>query len=162
VVSGGSVDARAPDAPGTGGGGGAGRDAPVDSPPPRVTPDMGAPDLGLPTPGVVSCGPLSCSVSSAKCCAYRDGQICRPRDVSCGEGQSQYCDGPEDCGRGQVCCARVDPNSAGVYRSECRDFDECDSDYARLCHVQSDCPFQRCCPRVVSGVSFNQCRSQCS
>ncbi|MBX3245997.1 MAG: hypothetical protein KF901_02305 [Myxococcales bacterium] len=60
-----------------------------------------------PRAGYVSCGGASCEVPMNACCTSMSGQTCGPPS-SCSGGliaQPGYCDGPEDCAGGQVCCA---------------------------------------------------------
>lgn len=118
--------------------------------------------LAAVTEGNVVCGTMTCPLATSYCCANRDGTSCRLRGTSCSEGSARRCDGPEDCGSGSVCCARVDPTSVGVLRAECRQASNCDPG-ASLCHTKADCAAgQSCCPQLVNGTSFSVCRTRCN
>ena len=106
------------------------------------TPDAGpsAPDTGSSTPdsgstgttgekGSVPCGNGTCSLSSSVCCVGLGGASCKAK---CGFLEApQKCDGPEDCGGGQVCCVGF-PQGA-----QCKT--TCTSSEQKLCHSNADC-----------------------
>lgn len=126
---------------------------------PDATPVPGAPDAtpgggggspdampgggggGDPEAGVVQCNGAPCDVTGDDvCCITISGQTCKPA-VECTDGFSapQHCDGPEDCGTGQACCAVFE--FGGDIGSFCRD--ECQTNMqgneAELCHDTGDC-----------------------
>jgi hypothetical protein len=58
----------------------------------------------------VNCGGQLCAVSTNFCCwAFTTGGYdvsCKAQTQSC-YGTDMYCDGPEDCGAGQICCGQL-------------------------------------------------------
>jgi len=92
----------------------------------------------------VSCGAATCSASTPFCCyagalapyCIAMGPRCICPDGDCG-AFSVSCDGPEDCGGNQVCCARKLINAAQPSEIRCRP--QCESDSRtiafELCHT---------------------------
>lgn len=111
------------------------------------------PDAG--PPGVV-CGTSVCA-SPQVCCIQRRGReqtrTCTAADA-CSGGVAAECDGPEDCGSGEVCCGARRPGSIGA--AECTAESMCR--VGRVCHVDVDCQSgQRCCDIMGVGVCSNFC-----
>lgn len=111
--------------------------------------DTGAPyDAGTPdasddptayTLGSVQCGAgAACGTSRPVCCVGRD-DVCREFTDPCKSTDvAVSCDGPEDCGLGEVCCARssrvaCDPEGA----SHCPIAP--DTSATIVCHTDADC-----------------------
>ncbi len=122
------------------------------------------------TPGIeckafVACGgtlaePQVCPRATHTCCVSgvpsKDTVNCHLGTSACtGSETVTPCDGPEDCGNGQVCC--VSPISAQV-TTECRAPDKCDdaSEGIMFCHTDADCPGGKTCvpPTFASWWGF--------
>jgi hypothetical protein len=113
------------------------------------------------TAGSVACGTTTCSLQTSYCCAGSVGATCKVRNVACTDGAARRCDGPDDCGPNLICCARVDPMSPGVFRSECTDRRAC-VPAVLLCRAPDQCPTGLvCCPTTTAGVSYGSCRERC-
>jgi hypothetical protein len=68
--------------------------------------------------GTVDCASKNdCLLATSYCCLYFDGTgtapNCQANGSACSPGSDVFCDGPEDCGAGQVCCAQQ-----GVYNGQ--------------------------------------------
>ncbi len=91
--------------------------------------------------GEVNCGGTSCNLNAGDiCCISISGSQCTAEsDCSDGFTAPQHCDGPEDCGGGQACCAVF--MLGGDIGSFCRDTCSTSSagDEAELCHITADC-----------------------
>lgn len=154
------LDASGIDAPGTDAPGvdAPGRDAPgidvgrgedtgpvgVDTGPPDMgPPDMGPPDMGPPIDRYdgIRCGGRTCPDDGpGRCCINDMGSYCSTDECRC-EGLFCFvatleCDGPEDCGRGQICCAEQNSREEFPRRLSCRD--RCDNgtftERTEICH----------------------------
>ncbi len=84
----------------------------------------------------IDCGTITCADA---CCPGADS--CG--DMGCinpsnGHGTVMYCDGPEDCASGEICCA----SSGGAnYTSTSCTADPCIGVVAEVvCHTSADCP----------------------
>lgn len=132
--------APASDDAGAAGGGGA------------ATGDAGEPtlDQGGAVPGT-SCGvglPALCADDTEKCCVRSlDTDVCIAADAACAcelEGctvMEAYCDGPEDCAAGEVCCGTLASNSAGYVSFECATQCMSSGNQRVACHVNAtECP----------------------
>jgi len=100
--------------------------------------DLGsAPDLLSIGYEGVRCGGDVC-VDAEFCCASLGTRSCMsPGGVTCLTGKHVRCDGPEDCGGGEKCCASYDG-------TVCRD--NCGTP-ATFCHTTADCgEADYCCP----------------
>jgi hypothetical protein len=70
-----------------------------------------------------------------------------------------HCDGPEDCGTGQVCCS-IESATAGFMGASCVSATSCGAPSRVICHQQSDCPSTQQCgvpnpmPGYVSGYAY--------
>lgn len=133
------------------------------------SPDGGVPDMapGPQTAGRVQCGNLSCNLEQTFCCVD-DGYVsCNTRNRSCGGGSARYCDGPEDCDSGDVCCGRTgDDVQQEGYRSVCSRSTQClpGTGAFVLCQGNADCPMltPMCCPVMVGPNGFGACRATCN
>jgi hypothetical protein len=110
----------------------------------------------------VVCGATFCALATSYCCGNAGGTACKLKSTSCVDGAARRCDGPEDCAKGQVCCAQVQATSPGVLRTECLATASCDK-AAVICHTRDNCPTgYLCCPTKTSNVSYSICRTQCT
>jgi hypothetical protein len=122
--------------------------------------------LGWRTPseGTIACpstAGCSCAGSSICCAATAGGQV---SSASCMELNACKelaiaCDGPEDCGGGEVCCA-TSPTSM---TAECHPANECASAVSLVfCRKDADCafPFTRCVP-ATKGAFFEGMIAHC-
>ncbi|MCE7893173.1 MAG: hypothetical protein DYH12_26300 [Sorangiineae bacterium PRO1] len=56
----------------------------------------------------MACGALTCNVPQTYCCNfYNQPDQCMSPGASCGYGVDVFCDGPEDCAGGTVCCGEL-------------------------------------------------------
>lgn len=91
--------------------------------------------------GRVACpGSADCVCgASATCCL--DAQSNTQFSATCGDltackAYAFQCDGPEDCGEGLLCCARLDAGGG----SSCKKSDECfAAQQVVMCHADEDC-----------------------
>jgi hypothetical protein len=99
--------------------------------------------------------PRVCDVSSNTCCIFeQDGGACG--SVACSEAQNEFehaCDGPEDCGTGQICCG--EPRGSHLCTAE----DACSA--RRVCHTSGDCPgvSAACVPATTGIADVGYCAS---
>ncbi len=121
-------------------------DAPIGDAPPGTLdargPDAFVADAVMGTP----CGGGFCDPMTQKCCvshtdAGAETRMCIPVADSCG-GPSASCDGPEDCGAGEVCC-RAGANASCA--ASCTG--------VVVCHVDEDCSGKKCCANPTGGDS---------
>ena len=107
-------------------------DPPQDPAPEDPKPEDPPVDNGVdPEAGVVNCGDVICDINSKVCCIGLSGSTC---EDSCGLfSAAQKCDGPEDCGVGQICCVGF-PSGA-----TCTDSNQCPGNQEELCHEDADC-----------------------
>lgn len=83
----------------------------------------------------VACGPMSCEVCCMK--GFAESVVCATDGVCPEDFLDTPCDGPEDCGDGEECCA-----GAGE-PSMCKPTGSCDP----MCHTDEDCaPGTSCSP----------------
>ncbi|MCA9594005.1 MAG: hypothetical protein KC776_11860, partial [Myxococcales bacterium] len=101
--------------------------------------------------GVVSCaGTDDCNLSGNFCCVYLSSTsfpqpVCQSTFAPCTPGTDVKCDGPEDCGNGQVCCGQL-VNAPGL-----------GTQYSELaCRAENDCTFQQN-RRIICGGSPASC-----
>jgi hypothetical protein len=63
----------------------------------------------------IACGSDVCSLNNSFCCQEWNGSsytpACQAKSSSCG-GTEITCNGPEDCGSGQVCCGQIGATGA--------------------------------------------------
>lgn len=113
-----------------------------------------------PTLGV-SCGGSSCSTQNMEPCCVGTGAS-GSSSMSCGPGgcppndTTLFCDGPEDCMGGRVCCYAA--QTGGVSSSSCHR--QCSG--RLVCHSASDCPNGGVCRHEAGfpdGVGL--CRTSC-
>ena len=72
-------------------------------------------------------------------------QFClEPDEADICMGNRYFCDGPEDCGEGQVCC--TDSDSSDV---ACTDLATCQAQGTVVCHVDRHCPFPLRCQSTL-------------
>jgi hypothetical protein len=67
---------------------------------------------GNPAAGTISCGGVNnCARPDNFCCVFLSGSFpaptCQANAAPCFPGSEVYCDGPEDCINGTVCCGQV-------------------------------------------------------
>lgn len=95
-------------------------------------------------PEVVDCGGAACTLPAEICCVGFAGAAC---SASCGFGTLPVrCDGPEDCGAGEVCCESM--NTGALCAAECV------ADQEQRCHTDEDCSGTSCtsCPMPMLGA----------
>lgn len=116
----------------------------------------------------IDCMGVTCNAMTEQCCITRDpgggGAMgtCIASDAMC-MGATAACDGPEDCGGGEVCCARV---GLGGASTTCEASAMCASGaYGpfELCHAPADCTdgTDMCCPVMMFGFSGAYCSPMC-
>ncbi|MCB9578019.1 MAG: hypothetical protein H6717_13430 [Polyangiaceae bacterium] len=82
------------------------------------------------TPNSVGCGGSDCDQSNSYCCQEWSNQtqsytpVCRAQNQNC-YGVNVECDGPEDCGSGQVCCGQLAGTGNYYTVFECRNPGQC-------------------------------------
>ncbi len=85
-------------------------DAGTTNPTPTGCQDNDKGTRGNTCPGVVTCGTVeACSLTTQNCCVsdYKADAASCNEGTTCKGLVSAACDGPEDCGGGQVCCISV-------------------------------------------------------
>ena len=87
--------------------------------------------------GQITCGSATCSKSGNFCCQQfvGSGQPYKPQCFTQGtfcQGPDIHCDGPEDCGSGQVCCSVQSTQGSYITVMECRTPTQCDNAYQRV------------------------------
>lgn len=104
----------------------------------------------------IGCGDDVCAL----CCNAGE---CRGSDATCWEGGDEggrlilFCDGPEDCGLGETCCAGL-PGGSFAIVSQCDPIATCAAlpSPQFLCHDDADCrPGERC---AVSFLGLVTCQ----
>ncbi len=107
----------------------------------------GAIDAGPPG---VTCGTETCVDPQICCVAVAGGTTSRacalPADCM---GVAAACDGPEDCGSGEVCCGMRSAGGGGSGSTAC--VDEAMCGFGRLCHVTADCAGGDMCCSFMGG-----------
>lgn len=101
------------------------------------------------------CGGQICEPGVSFCCFEIAGPVlmCRPIGSEC-KGQMSVCDGDEDCGDGQHCCAVEDVNMVRC-QALCPGDDA--SGTRRICHQDSECPTELpYCARLSLGGRLAQ------
>jgi hypothetical protein len=145
--------AGAPAQPGAGAGGvPAATDGGVLAGDAAAMPDASEPtlDQGGAVPGT-SCGvglPSLCAGDAEKCCARSlEADTCIAADAACECAlagctvMEAYCDGPEDCAQGEVCCGTLANNSSGYVSFACATQCASTGNQRIACHVgASQCP----------------------
>jgi hypothetical protein len=96
-------------------------------------------------PGV-SCGVglvTQCAQDTEKCCVRSlETDTCIPSGESCDCGLANcavmeaFCDGPEDCGAGEVCCGTLSQSGAGYDTFECATSCQSTGNQRIACHEQ--------------------------
>jgi hypothetical protein len=106
------------------------------------------------TDQVVHCGSSACTVPNNYCCQYVVSAGYSPTCLStgqpCNQGSEAYCDGPEDCSAGDVCCGQiVQINNQNYYNViKCTPGNQCDyqQNYRVFCNGnQGACPSGTTC-----------------
>ncbi len=123
--------------------------------------------LGNDCPGVVTCTDAvdACSLATQNCCvkAYDAKKVSCNEGTACDGLASAACDGPEDCGGGQVCCISVTLKGAGA------DIDHrCVSDATQcsgglitnsvMCHTDDDCESPKACQKIGNLPFWGSCK----
>jgi len=90
--------------------------------------------------GVVTCGTTSCNTPQICCVSFLGGMNggfeCKAQaDCSGPTSAPGTCDGKEDCGAGEACCAKF--SALGGSGAFCKPM--CDTDAQALCHTDTDC-----------------------
>jgi hypothetical protein len=115
--------------------------------------------------GQIKCGNSTCTQSTSFCCqeivvggyspkCFNIGQQCIGPDIEC--------DGPEDCGGGQVCCGQISGTGGTSFYSsfECRAGNDCSQQQGRrvVCGSQpSVCPSGTNCGASGLLPEYNVC-----
>lgn len=112
-------------------------------------PDGPVPDAAF---GVV-CTDVFCEIPETFCCADqlvppRVSRFCvdEPEQNIC-MGSLYFCDGPEDCAGGDVCC--TDPATA---EHRCTDLATCLGQGSVVCHINAHCPAPQACRDTPLGI----------
>ncbi|MEZ4219761.1 MAG: hypothetical protein R3B13_02450 [Polyangiaceae bacterium] len=114
---------------------------------------------GANTSGSVSCeGNNDCDLGNSFCCYRLSGPSCQSNNQSCSPGTDIFCDGPEDCSGGEVCCANLG-NGSFVRRMECVQPNDCrGGDNRVVCgDAAQSCPDQTTCS-AVSNLPYRFCQ----
>jgi hypothetical protein len=130
--------------------------------------DVTAPDAdlggGADAANGVACGDTVCDPDSEVCCITQGsgpppGETtteCTAPDAC--EGSAATCDGPEDCGDGEVCCGSFGGGGGGGGTGSA----ECTAETCQftICHTADDCPndTDQCCDY---GFGSSICTSFC-
>lgn len=128
----------------------------------------GAMDGGGSTAGV-PCGDMTC-LRDQTCCVTLEGgaamSMCIASDMRCA-GITLACDGPEDCGMDEVCCAGAGA-VGGATGARCTSARMCSASPGSLllCHTAADCPMPEgrdlmCCPFTRGPFSGSSCEPVC-
>ncbi len=115
----------------------------------------------------VDCMGMTCGATQ-QCCVTRDpaggGVVaeCIGADTMC-MGATADCDGPEDCGGADYCCARVDLGGVAIM---CESPSTCvpgGFGPFEVCHTADDCstPSDMCCPINMGGFTGAYCSAMC-
>jgi hypothetical protein len=100
-----------------------------------------------PGSGHFTCGDENCDLDTQECCVGESGPSC-VESGSC-EGPAFTCDGPEDCGDTQSCCAA---EASGEGGTACASQGECGGSV--VCHTADDCADgEDCCDPAEQGMS---------
>jgi len=119
----------------------------------------------MPNRGEVACpGAPDCSCGGAESCCVLLDQDLQPENVRCDaltecRGLAFVCDGPEDCGADEVCCA-VETTGGGSSCStptDCRGLDEW-----IMCHGDEDCEGRKHCTPATHASVFGWTAAVCS
>jgi hypothetical protein len=94
----------------------------------------------------VSCDGQNCPTTDEFVCCFREMSFSCEPEGSC-MGHAIYCDGPEDCLAGEVCCLTA---QAGAAISECKPDGDCL--FERLCSSNQDCPEGMSCCFTTLGA----------
>lgn len=119
----------------------------------------GAPEGGaIPT---VSCaGNGVCSPPGQYCCAaeWQKWQ-CVSASTACNGGTQIYCDGPEDCATGQVCCAAYAKISKTYQKLSCAPKDTCapEQENRVVCGSSGKCPVGQSCTSSTLLPGYSVC-----
>jgi hypothetical protein len=112
-------------------------------------------DQGGAVPGT-SCGvglPTLCAPGSEKCCVRSlAADTCIAADAACDcelngcTVMEAYCDGPEDCAAGEVCCGTLATDSSGYDSFACATQCQSSGNQRAACHVgETECPSSYIC-----------------
>ncbi len=111
-----------------------------------------APDLrGV---SLLPCGPHPCPSPAQACCSGDQGKTgtCVAAAMQCpNQGLRYECQGPEDCGGGQVCCFKVDRGSF------CNNGCVFGQISYIVCHRQADCQNGGTCQPLAQGSPYKGC-----
>jgi len=121
------------------------------------------PGTNIPEEGVycgVGANPDLCA-PDLFCCVGVLTNCTNNRDASCYFHRD--CDGPEDCGGTDICCAYEADTTRPRYASACRPAAECvGEDHLITCNTPADCPgAQSCCAESINGFNTAICRPSC-
>lgn len=123
---------------------------PAPQPEPQPAPEPEA-DPGA---GVVECGDAGmCAIESSICCVGLEGFECAEGAMCPPFTAPQACDGPEDCGDGERCCAGF-PQGA-TCKAACAEVEQ------DLCNDDADCEGVPCQECMFPGASAQVCTAQC-
>jgi len=90
----------------------------------------------------IPCGLVVCTAGAQYCCADPPQQVeCKLSGQGC-TGSRVRCDGPEDCGQGQLCCGTL--NGAQTQYNEVMCDNNCGSNERVFCHSTSQCATGTC------------------
>jgi hypothetical protein len=102
---------------------------------------------GSPSGESVACGNMACALPATSCCNnYNEPEECIAPGGDCTYGVVLACDGPEDCGAGEVCCATLYTQGAG----NSYEYTSCAStctgkDFRVVCGASGECPQGKTC-----------------
>lgn len=106
--------------------------------------DTASPTETGPVNDGVTCGTLTCFSPQICCIGFAGGASydCTTPEACTGLKAKAFCDGPEDCTSGQVCCASFPSGDA------CKA--ACASGDSQLCHTDGDCKSGQTCKGCAS------------
>jgi len=95
----------------------------------------------------VACGSAACPVSTSYCCNHpNQPDECKTNGTSCTFGVEMACDGPEDCGAAQVCCATLFIQGKNVSYTSTACATTCSAKTERVvCGQSGTCPSGQTC-----------------
>jgi hypothetical protein len=105
----------------------------------------------------VACGTDTCLAPDICCVTFAGGAAMMTCSAAADcMGVAAGCDGPEDCGSGEVCCGMRGAGGGGASTS-CVPTADCG--FGRLCHADTDCAgMDMCCSFMGASICSPFCR----
>jgi hypothetical protein len=95
----------------------------------------------------IACENMNCALPGNHCCFnYNEPEMCIMPGGDCTYGVVLACDGPEDCGAGEVCCATLYTKGVGNAYESVQCAATCTGkDFRVVCGASGDCPAGQTC-----------------